>query len=490
VKALVKQMGLFLVYGSVGAVVVLIAVVAFYMESRADLAIWHTIDLENEFDAEASVETFADYLSLEQALFRELQEKVVNQVESGAGNRFNRYAAGSRSSPDRYAQDWNRSFEFSVEQPKAAALLLHGMSDSPYSMRGLAERLHAQGVHVLGLRFPGHGTAPAVLTGTTWEDMAAATHLAARYLAMQADGAPLYVFGYSTGGSLAVELALAALDDSSLPDAAGLVLLSPAMGVTPLAALTPWQARLGRMLGLRKFAWNTISVEYDPFKYRSFPLNAAIQVWRLSDHIVHQIDAQLATGGLEGMPPVLTFQSVIDDTIDVQALLRHLYEKLPTGGHHLVAYDINRTADMEELLAHDPGPALDALLVDQNRAYDLSVVTNLVPTSEQMVIKYGAAGSNRVENCALEARWPADAYSLAHIALPFAPDDPLYGGPDALPAPGISLGNVVLRGEGSVLRISPAGFLRQSWNPFFEIQFETLARFMGLAVSPASCSPV
>ena len=42
----------------------------------------------------------------------------------------------------------------------------------------------------------------------------------------------------------------------------------------------------------------------------------------------------------------------------------------------------------------------------------------------------------------------------------------------------------------SVLRISPAGFLRQSWNPFFEIQFETLARFMGLLVSPASCSPV
>lgn len=489
-KALVRQMGLFLVYGSTGAVVVLIAVVAFYLESRADLAIWHTVNLESEFGREASVETFADYLNLEEVLFHELQEKVLNQVEPGAGNRVNRYAAGSLSSPDRWSQNWNRSFEFSVEQPKAAALLLHGMSDSPYSMRGLAERLHEQGVHVLGLRFPGHGTVPAVLTRTSWEDMAAATHLAARYLETQAGGVPLYVFGYSTGGSLAVELALAALDDSSLPDAAGLVLLSPAMGVTPLAALAPWQARFGRMLGLRKFAWNSISVEYDPFKYRSFPLNAAIQVWRLSDHIIRQIDARLGAGGLAGMPPVLTFQSVVDDTVEVQALLRNLYDKLPTGGHHLVAYDINRTADLEELLARDPGPALQALLVDQNRSYDLSVVTNLIPTGEQMVSRHSAAGSGRVEHCALEDRWPADAYSLAHIALPFAPDDPLYGGPNAKPAPGISLGNVVLRGERGVLRVSPAGFLRQTWNPFFDFQFETLARFMGLVGSPAVCSPV
>ena len=59
-------------------------------------------------------------------------------------------------------------------------LLLHGMSDAPYSLRALGEALHARGFHVLGLRLPGHGTAPSGLVTATWEDMAAAVALAAR----------------------------------------------------------------------------------------------------------------------------------------------------------------------------------------------------------------------------------------------------------------------------------------------------------------------
>jgi hypothetical protein len=61
------------------------------------------------------------------------------------------------------APQLERSFLFEAESPRLSALLIHGMSDSPYSVRSLAERLHASGASVVGLRVPGHGTAPSGL---------------------------------------------------------------------------------------------------------------------------------------------------------------------------------------------------------------------------------------------------------------------------------------------------------------------------------------
>ena len=46
-------------------------------------------------------------------------------------------------------------------------LLLHGYSDSPYSLRGFGAMMRDAGAHVVGLRIPGHGTAPSALKYTT-----------------------------------------------------------------------------------------------------------------------------------------------------------------------------------------------------------------------------------------------------------------------------------------------------------------------------------
>jgi alpha-beta hydrolase superfamily lysophospholipase len=486
-KTLAKHALLFAGYGAGGALVAVVAGAVILLEARPDLEPWHEVELEHEFVEEKTLESFADYLTLEAALFEELDHKIVDNVDTGPETLVNRYSRGSLASPDRWDRDWNRSFELDVERPVAGALMLHGMSDSPYSMRALAEQLRSRGVQVLALRYPGHGTAPASLTTSTWEDLAAAVRLAARHLAAKLDGRPLYLFGYSTGGPLAVDLVIRGLEDESLPEAAGLILFSPAMGITSLAALAPWQARLGRFLGFQKMAWNSLSPEHDPFKYRSFPVNAAVQVWRLSNHVEQQLAGLEQAGRMDAIPPVLSFQSVVDDTIDVSALRRTLYDRLPSGvGHGVFVYDINRRAGMEPLLADDPGAVLNQLLVNRARNFDMTVVTNQSLTSELVVRKSGRAGRGVEAVCVLDEAWPADVYSLTHIALPFPPDDPLYGGPDAAPYPGIRLGDVVLRGEGSALRISPAGFLRQTWNPFFEEQLHELLEFMGLE-EPRPC---
>jgi pimeloyl-ACP methyl ester carboxylesterase len=355
----------------------------------------------------------------------------------------------------------------------------------------MGERLHAEGVHVLGLRYPGHGTAPASLTRTSWEDMYGAVALAARHLAQTLPDTPLYVFGYSTGGPLAVELSLRALGDDSVPLPDGLVLFSPAMGITPLAALTPWQARLGRLLGFEKMAWNSIELEYDPYKYRSFPLNAALQVWRLANHVDAGVASAAAAGVLGGFPPTLSFQSVVDNTIEVPAIVHSLYDRLPESSaeseHALVIYDFNRSTEVELLLTSDPRAALNALLQDDARRYAFTVVSNTSEDSRAVLATTGPRSGRERMVCVLDALWPQGTYSLSHIAPTFPPDDPLYGGAEAKPYDGISLGNVVLRGEAGALRVSAAGFLRQTFNPFFDYQLGRIRGFMNLA-GPPPCS--
>jgi hypothetical protein len=76
--------------------------------------------------------------------------------------------------------------------------------------------------------------------------------------------------------------------------------------------------------------------------------------------------------------------------------------------------------------------------------------------------------------------WPAGVYSLSHVALPFRPDDPVYGD-GRTDSPGIRLGNLGLRGERGVLRIAAADLIRLRWNPFYSFLSQRVLAFTGLA---------
>jgi alpha-beta hydrolase superfamily lysophospholipase len=454
-------------YGSAGAVVVLIIVFVAYMESRPDLSVWHLADLDEEFRADSGVETFADYLALEDRLFNQLDARVYSETPLEAQRLINRYSRGSLSDPGRWARNWNRSFELSAAAPKAGALLLHGMSDSPYSLRALGERLNAEDMHIVGLRLPGHGTAPSGLVEVSWEDMAAAVRLALRHLAVQVRERPLYIVGYSNGAALAVHYALATLEDNILPKVDKLVLLSPAVGVTPAAAFAVWQARLGHLLGLEKLAWNAILPEYDPYKYGSFAVNAGDVVYRLTREIQQSLTSLAKAGKLDRFPPVLAFASVVDATVSTAALVDGLFERLPEGGHELVLFDIDRISVMGPILNADPAEAVKVLWDDIERPFTLSLVTNATAKSRSVISRSRRSGENTVTELDLGLSWPDDLYSLSHVALPFPPDDPLYGGHTAGNSPGIRLGDMALRGERGVLQIPASDMLRLRWNPFY-----------------------
>lgn len=466
-----------------GAFIAVVTAYVVMLNNRPDLSVWHVVELDEEYSEDSAVRNYAEYLQLEQRLFEQLGTLVYDEVPPGPENAINRYSRGSLSDASSFPVNWNQSFELQHATPRAGVLMLHGLSDSPYSMRSLAEALHQQGASVLGLRLPGHGTAPSGLVDVRWQDMAAAVKLAAKHMQESTPG-PLYVVGYSNGGALAVDYLLASLDDASLPEPAGVILLSPEIEVSDSAAFAVWQGRLGRILGMDKLAWVSVTPEYDPYKYGSFAVNAGDLAHRITAHIQELLNALEGTGKLENMAPILAFQSSVDATVTATALVRNLFGRLPPAGHELVLFDINRRVESSILLKQDPRTEFAPLLEDSDRGYDLTVVTNENSRSPRVRAFTAPRHVSAAESSVYIGDWPSGVYSLSHVALPFPPDDPVYGGPEAPDVAGIQLGNLALRGERGVLQVSADDAMRLRWNPFFDYVEQRMLRFTDLEGQP------
>jgi len=455
-------------YGTAGVLLTLMVGAILYLNGREDLKPWHETVLESEFSVASGTTSLDAYVALEDQLFEELDARIRDEIDPADRTPLQRFHRGSLSDPERWERDWNRTYVLPTAQPRAGVLLLHGLSDSPYSLRHIARRLHAGGAWVVGLRLPGHGTAPSGLVDITWQDMAAAVELAMRDLRQHVGPAPIHLVGYSNGAALAVNYALQGLRDPGLPRADRLVLISPAIGVSPVAGLAVWQARLGRLLWLDKLAWNAILPEYDPFKYQSFAVNAG----DIAYQITREIRTSLATAGnrkgLDAFPETLAFMSAVDATVSTRAVVENLFARLPERGHELVVFDLNRRAGLSQILANDPQAALQRLLNDETLPFDFSLITNRDEATFDTVVLTNPAGPTLLHRRELGLPWPSDVYSLSHVALPFPERDPLYGGPAAKPSPGIRIGANALRGEIGALQIPAATMLRQRWNPFYD----------------------
>lgn len=448
----------------------LLVVAVKFLNDKPDLQPWHTVDLDQEFTADSEVFTFEAYLALEDRLFEQLDESI-NDSKAGEPSRsINRYTKQSLSDPTAWETNWNRTFELTSESPRFGVLLLHGLSDAPYSLRAIGERLYAEGAHVIGLRIPGHGTAPAALTKTSWQDMSAAVRIAMRHLHTNVGDQPLYLVGYSNGGALSVRYALESIEDPSLPPLEGMALLSPEIGITAMAKFAVWQERIGYLLGLNKLQWQTVLPEYDPYKYTSFPVNAGMLAYHLTVSNRVQLKTLAAQGRLDAFPRVLACQSVVDSTVSAPALVQDLLVHLPERGHHLMVYDINRSVEMESLLIPGKVPDLVQMKPRAQHLYTLTWVTNESPASERVEARVYRPNVDEPEIISLGLKWPRTLYSLSHIALPFREDDTLYGASSGNDSTGIHLGALAIRGEKGVLAISAADMLRQRWNPFYDYQ--------------------
>lgn len=432
---------------------------------------WHTAAPASEFRASDAKPgyTFGDYLKQEDKVFAELDRLIKDDWSPKVVGRFSRFKIGSVCDPTTIAErNWNRTFVAEAENPIGGALLIHGLSDAPYSLRTLAERLHATGYTVICLRVPGHGTCPKALADSDWRDWAAATRLAMADLRRRvAADRPLLMVGYSNGGALCVnEVCESLLKDDDAPKPNAMVLISPMIGITPLAEFTELYPIVSTISGERKLAWSGIEPEIDPFKYSSWPTNASLQAFRITRQVGRSLAALSEKNGLKDFPPVLVVQSAADATVIAYRMIDELMDRLPRGRGELILFDMNRSSWLEGLTDSNFEEHIRPRLKRTDLPFVLTLVSNRAPDSPEVFSR--TLNGGKITERDIGVSWPVGNFSLSHVALPIPPSDPVYGSGEQESATRLPLGTLALRGENGVLAISPSLMMRMRFNPFYD----------------------
>lgn len=474
------------------AVVVLVLVAvglafrAFDTWRGPQLSLWHTYEPPEMSVAELDRADWAAYLDAEARLFTAVRANVSDKLPEAERTPLNRYFTGARNYPGRFAADWNRSFVIQPSGPvQGVVVLLHGLTDSPYSLRHFARLYADRGFLALGLRLPGHGTVPGALTDIHWETWTAAVRLVMREARRLAGpGKPVHLAGYSNGGALAVLHTLDALADPALVKPDQIVLVSPMIGITPFARFAGLAALPAYLPGFAAAKWLDLMPEFNPFKYNSFPVNAAQQSYALTQVVQARMAA--ASGRLADFPPVLTFQSVVDHTVSTEAVVNGLHMRLPPGRGELVLFDVNRAATLDFLLTDEAKGALRRLLPAAPRPFRSVVVASTADgQAEAQVVEAGATGVAR-QALPPPLAYPPTIYSLSHVAMPFPVSDGLYGiSPDPAEDFGIRLGDLVARGERGTFTVSEEVLMRIASNPFLPFMLERVGQTLPGGPQPA-----
>ena len=461
-----------------GSVITILVFRAWQAHRGEDLAVWHTY-VPAELSAQKLDKIgWEEYLAAERKLFDSVRINVTEKLTPEEQVPFNRYYANSPIYPGKFATDWNRSYIMEPQgKPIGAVVLLHGLTDTPYSLRHVARLYQERGFVAIAIRLPGHGTVPAGLSKVEWEDWVAATHLAVRE-ARRRIGAdlPLHLVGFSNGGALAMKYALDALGDAKLSRPARVILIAPMIGITEMARFAGVFGWPAIFPPFAKAAWLGVVPEFNPFKYNSFPVNGARQSSLLTRALQPRIARYAREGKLGELPPILTFQSVVDFTVSTRAIITALYEQLPNNGSELVLFDINHNAQLGPLIRARASNMLSRILPEPPRAFRTAIITNVNPTTNKVLERVTDAGSTKDQERALGLAYPIGVFSLSHVAVPFPLDDSLYGMHPTPPEEyGVSLGAMAPRGERGVLVTSLDALVRMSSNPFFPYMMERIA---------------
>jgi alpha-beta hydrolase superfamily lysophospholipase len=439
--------------------------------NKPDLEIWHTYEAEHAFQARDYPDgiSLGEYRELEDRLFAEIDEHVYTTVRADSLDTFNRYNKQGLAYAGEEGQAWNRSFSIDTDNPTGGILLLHGASDSPYSVRALAQVFADHGLYVAAFRLPGHGTIPAGLKNAEIKDWIAIARSGAKHVADKiGPELPLYMGGYSTGAALSLDYTLDAVLDDSMRAPDRLFLYSPSIAVTPLARLTRWDLALATIPYFEKMAWLSIGLEYDPYKYNSFPTKGGYLAFTLAAKIAKKLERARKSDGGVRLPPIIAFQSLIDSTVRTDSLVRSLYGRLPANGHELVLFDVNRRENIQHFMVDSERDLLNELEANAPAKYSYTLVTNKSGQTAQIQARTRPEGATDTVDVDLPLTWPRGVYSLSHVAIPFDITDQWYGAIDENGEPLTQSFNAFApRGEQAVLAVPLGRLMRLRHNPFF-----------------------
>jgi pimeloyl-ACP methyl ester carboxylesterase len=196
----------------------------------------------------------------------------------------------------------------------------------------------------------------------------------------------VYLAGFSMGGALALS---AAAGDEEI---SGVILMSPALKLTPLASI----AGVHRLLSwaFARAKWLDVLLDDDPFRYQSFSLNGVVQV----DKVVDRMRERVRLLGVSA--PVYIAASWEDRTVDMPGGFAFIGQHIPAYAGRLY-YQSSAPTKADLLASHGLASAVDAgrLELVDSTAFDPAILgfSHLSVQLSPANIYYGKEG--RVRNC-------------------------------------------------------------------------------------------
>lgn len=263
-------------------------------------------------------------------------------------------------------------YEFSpaASCPNAAAshgiLLIHGLSDSPYLTRQVAQELtlNFPCALVRGLLVPGHGTIPGDMRAVNRQDWRRIADYGVDSFAGQVE--TLTLVGYSNGSAIALDY-LNRHPEQSL--VSGLVLVVPGLGTaSQFSWLTPWLSLV--------YPWLSRLPDTDAVKYESMATHAVAEFYHFTNEVISKTGPAIDV-------PLLIFLSGDESTVDNNRSMAYFCEHAQSDQSRLYVF------------AGDGGSVFSPLC-ERARVLDFDV-------DDPRFI------------------------SFSHVALMLPPDDPHYG---------------------------------------------------------------
>ena len=274
-----------------------------------------------------------------------------------------------------------------------AVVLLHGLTDAPFSQRHIGELYRERGFVAIIPRLPGARHRAGGAHRVEWEDWPAATRLAVREARRRVGpGKPLHLVGFSNGGALAMQYALDAIENPELTRPDRLVLISPMIGITEFArfaGIAGWPAFFP---AFAKAAWLACA-RIHPVQVQLVPGQRRPPILPAQPGAAGPDRPPAARRKLGSLAPILTFQSVIDFTVSTRAIITALYAQLPANGSELVLFDMNRTIKFGPLLGSGADTVLNRVLPPPPRRFRTTILANAAPDSDAMVERVTEAGA-------------------------------------------------------------------------------------------------
>lgn len=260
--------------------------------------------------------------------FEGIYQKELGNAQACASNTEYRY----RICSDALKNEGNSPFILHHGKPtEKVVTLFHGLSDSPFFFRSIAQEIHQSGATVVVALLPGHGKLEA---DHDMEDDELANRWRSHVSDVAAFSAPfgenLYVGGFSTGGALATQYIL------SNPDSAkGLLLFSGAL------ALDESVESMAGIWGIKTLAkW--LDGEYEtigpnPYKY---PSVAGHSAFMLTD-VIFAVREEMENGNKPNLP-IFTAHSMADTTTP----WRGVEDLLNNNNGPQVVYQVAKSEDV------------------------------------------------------------------------------------------------------------------------------------------------